>query len=56
MGEGFIFYIVYILYNMKRKMITIREDQDQWINDNFFNLSKFVQKKLDEKINAKNGG
>jgi len=33
-------------------MISIREDQNQWIKNNYFNLSKFIQEKLDEKINA----
>ncbi len=37
---------------MVRKMISIREDQEKWIKDNYFSLSKFVQNKLDELINA----
>ena len=37
---------------MIRKNISIREDQEKWIKDNYFNLSKFVQNKLDEIINA----
>lgn len=31
-----------------KKSITIREDQEQWIQKTSLNLSKFVQKKLDE--------
>jgi hypothetical protein len=30
------------------KAITIREDQAKYIEENSLNLSKFVQKKLDE--------
>jgi len=33
---------------MKTKNITIRDDQAEWIKANFLNLSRFVQKKLDE--------
>ncbi|WP_256566823.1 hypothetical protein [Natrinema gelatinilyticum] len=35
---------------MKRKTITIREDQDGWIEEQHLNLSSFVQEKLDELI------
>jgi len=35
---------------VKRKTITIREDQEEWIQENHLNLSSFVQKKLDELI------
>ncbi|MEF8814819.1 MAG: hypothetical protein V5A55_13520 [Halovenus sp.] len=35
---------------MKRKTITIREDQEEWIQENHLNLSSFVQEKLDELI------
>ncbi len=31
-----------------QKAITIRKDQAEFIQDNTINLSKFVQKKLDE--------
>ena len=34
----------------KRKTISIREDQEEWIKDNHLNLSSFVQEKLDELI------
>ena len=34
----------------KRKTISIREDQEEWIQDNHLNLSSFVQEKLDELI------
>ena len=32
------------------KTITIRQDQAEYIEQNSLNLSKFVQKKLDEQI------
>ncbi|MDY7082765.1 MAG: hypothetical protein SXQ77_10260 [Halobacteria archaeon] len=35
---------------MKQKSITIRDDQEEWIQENHLNLSKFVQDKLDELI------
>ena len=35
---------------MTKKMISIRPDQAKWITDNYFNLSKFVQNKLDERM------
>jgi len=39
---------------MKNKMITIREDQEEWIKDNrWFNFSGFIQEKLDEVIKEK---
>ncbi|WP_255679381.1 hypothetical protein [Haladaptatus salinisoli] len=34
----------------KRKNISIREDQAEWIQENYINLSRFVQDKLDEHI------
>ncbi|WP_458190487.1 hypothetical protein [Haladaptatus sp. NG-WS-4] len=33
-----------------RKTISIRDDQEEWIQDNHLNLSSFVQAKLDEHI------
>jgi len=33
---------------MKRKNVTIRDDQEAWVQENTLNLSRFVQKKLDE--------
>jgi hypothetical protein len=33
-----------------RKNITVREDQEEWIQENHLNLSRFVQDKLDELI------
>jgi hypothetical protein len=35
---------------VERKNITIRDDQEEWIQDNHLNLSSFVQEKLDELI------
>jgi len=34
----------------KQKSITIRDDQEEWVQENHLNLSKFVQDKLDELI------
>ncbi len=33
-----------------RKMITIRPDQAEWIEENAINLSKLVQKCIDERM------
>lgn len=33
---------------MKEKHITITEEQEEWIQDHYLNLSRFVQDKLDE--------
>ena len=38
------------MHTVKRKTITIREDQEEWIQENHLNLSSFVQEKLDELI------
>lgn len=35
---------------VKRKTITIREDQNEWIEDQHLNLSSFIREKLDEVI------
>ena len=35
---------------MKSKMITIRKDQYEWVINNYFNISRFVQIMLDEEI------
>ena len=35
---------------VKRKTITIREDQDEWIEGQHLNLSSFVREQLDELI------
>ena len=32
------------------KTVTIREDQEKWLEKNYINLSKFVRVKLDEEI------
>ncbi|WP_267195326.1 hypothetical protein [Halegenticoccus tardaugens] len=34
----------------KRKNISIRDDQEEWIQENYLNLSRFVQDKLDDLI------
>jgi len=38
------------MHKVKRKTITIREDQEEWIQENHLNLSSFVQEQLDELI------
>jgi len=37
-------------YVVRRKNITIREDQAEWVEENHLNLSSFVRGKLDELI------
>jgi len=41
---------MYSMHTVKRKTITIREDQEEWIQENHLNLSSFVQEQLDELI------
>jgi len=44
-------YADYVTYDVAtRKTISIRDDQEEWIQDNHLNLSSFVQEKLDELI------
>ena len=44
-------YANYVSYDVAtRKTISIRDDQEEWIQDNHLNLSSFVQEKLDELI------
>ena len=44
-------YVNYVSYNVvTRKTISIRDDQEEWIQDNHLNLSSFVQEQLDELI------
>ncbi len=43
-------YYVYNTRVAKRKNITVRDDQEEWIQENHLNLSRFVQDKLDELI------
>jgi len=38
---------------MRKKTITIKDYQEEYIQDNTLNLSRFVQKKLDERIKSK---
>jgi hypothetical protein len=35
---------------VQRKTITIREDQEEWIQENHLNLSSFIQEHLDQLI------
>jgi len=37
-------------HTVRRKNITIREDQAEWIEENHLNLSSFVRGQLDELI------
>jgi len=37
-------------YVVRRKNITIREDQAEWVEENHLNLSSFVRGQLDELI------
>ena len=41
---------VHSMHTVKRKTITIREDQDEWIEDHHLNLSSFIREQLDELI------
>ena len=38
------------MHTVKRKTITIREDQEEWIQENHLNLSSFIREQLDELI------
>jgi len=40
----------YSAHVVRRKNITIREDQAEWVEENHLNLSSFVRGKLDELI------
>ena len=40
----------YSAYTVRRKNITIREDQAEWVEENHLNLSSFVRGQLDELI------
>jgi len=37
-------------HRVRRKNITIREDQAEWVEENHLNLSSFVRDQLDELI------
>ena len=41
---------MYSAYVVRRKNITIREDQAEWVEENHLNLSSFVRGQLDELI------
>lgn len=36
------------------RSVSIRKDQDKWARDNYINLSRFVQSKIDEVMEKKN--
>ncbi len=40
----------YNMHVVRRKNITIREDQAEWVEENHLNLSSFVREQLDELI------
>ena len=44
--------VAYTIIMMKTRTITIRPDQEEWIARNTINLSRFVQKYLDEVMSA----
>ena len=46
----FIVHELHCAYTVKRKTITIREDHEEWIQDNHLNLSSFIREQLDELI------
>lgn len=39
---------------MKTKTITITDEQEEWLKETDLNLSRFVQRKLDERIKGGN--
>ena len=45
-----IVHSVQCVHTVKRKTITIREDQDEWIEEQHLNLSSFIREKIDELI------
>ncbi len=42
--------MVLIVGMVQKKTITIKEEQEEWVQENHLNLSSFVQEKLDEFI------
>ncbi len=49
-SNAFITSYVHSVHTVKRKTITIREDQDEWIEENHLNLSSFIRDQLDQLI------
>ena len=41
---------MYHTYVVTRKNITVRDDQEEWIQENHLNLPRFVQDKLNKII------
>lgn len=41
---------MYMMYMAVQKSVTIREDQEEYVQDQHLNLSRFLQAKLDECI------
>ena len=44
---------MHTLHIVKRETITIKEDQEEWVQENHLTLSSFVQEQLDEFIEAR---
>ena len=42
---------MYYTYNMIHKTITIKIEHEEWIEENSINLSRYVQKKIEEELN-----
>ncbi len=42
--------MLYIIYNMILKSISIKEEHEDWIKTNSINLSRFIQNKIDVEI------
>ena len=43
-------YVMFSRYYMVYKSITIKEEHEKWVRDNSINLSRYIQKKIDEEI------
>ena len=41
---------LYNTHTVRRKNLTIRDDQAEWVEKNHLNLSSFLREKLDELI------
>jgi len=55
--EGKIYKMgIICIVSMIKKTITIREEQEKWIQNNHLNLSRFVQDKLDDVMEEREDG
>lgn len=41
---------MYSMYSMIHKTITIKQEHEDWIKENCINLSRYVQKKIEEEL------